>query len=42
MEFGGDTLRGSNEGIRLVLVLGVIVGKGLVDVAASFEMVCRM
>ena len=35
------SLAGSNEGIGLILVLGAMAGKGLVDVAASFEIFCR-
>ena len=41
VDFGGDVWRGPNDGIGLVLVLGAIAGKGLVDVAASFKIVCR-
>jgi len=41
VDFGGEAWRGPNEGIGLVLVFGAIAGKGLVDVAASFEIVCR-
>jgi hypothetical protein len=39
VNFGGDIWRGLNDRVRLVLV-GAIVIKGLVDVGASFGIVC--
>jgi hypothetical protein len=41
VDFCGEALWGPNKGIGLILVLGAMMGKGLVDVAASFEIVCR-
>ena len=41
VDFGGDAWQGPNDGIGLILVLGVMVGKRLVDIAVSFEIVCR-
>ena len=34
MDFGGETDRGPNDGMGLVLMM---VGNGFVDMAASFE-----
>ena len=36
-----DAWRGLKDGIELVLVFGATAGKGLVDVAANFDIVCR-
>ena len=41
VDFGGDAWRGPKDGIGLVLVFGAMAGKGLVDVAANLDIVCR-
>jgi hypothetical protein len=41
VNFGGETDCGPNDGMGLILVLGVMVGNGFIDVAASFEIAVR-
>ena len=40
--FGSDAWRWPKDGIGLVLGLGAMVGKGLADVAANFDIIYRM
>jgi hypothetical protein len=42
VNFGGKFDCRLNDGMGLVLVLGVMVGNGFVDVAVSFKIVVRM
>jgi hypothetical protein len=39
VDFSGDAWRGPKDGMGLVLVFGAMVGKGLVDVVANFDIV---
>ena len=41
VDFSRDTWRGPKDGIGLVLVFGVMVGKGLVDIVANFDIFCK-
>ena len=40
--FGSDAWRWPKDGIGLVLGLGAMVGKRLADMAANFDIICRM
>ena len=41
VDFGGKANHGPNNGMGLILMLGVMAGNGFVDVVVSFEIVIR-